>query len=111
MVEQFLTKTARFIEQHGWIGLLVIGGSISRAFLDATPVTLLRIARLVIVGAFAGALAALFLEGTDYSASTKGAMIGVTSLLAEDILISTLAIAAKLRADPVSAINWLLRRK
>lgn len=111
MVEQLVVKTAQVVEQHGWIGLLVIGGSISRAFLDSTPVTLRRIARLVIVGTFAGALAALFLEGTDYSTSTKGAMIGVTSLLAEDILMSMLTLGTKLRADPVSAINWLLRRK
>lgn len=103
------------IREHGIAGVLVVLGVTARLFLADEPITTIRVIRSMVAGAFAGALMALALAGTDLSEPTKGAIIGVTALLAEDLVSLILFAGSTARDNPgavfAALVDRFIRRK
>lgn len=82
----------------------------ARVAMSDERVTVLRIARLVVAGVFVGSLAAIALEGTDYSEPMKGALIGVAALISEDLLSFVLSLARAARNNPEGIVSAILSK-
>lgn len=86
----------------------------ARMLLSADRWTLVGMVRGLLVGALVGTIAILYVWNSDtMSVGEKGAVIGISACLAEDIVMGLLVLGRKLREDPAAiidlVINW--RRK
>lgn len=85
---------------------------LARAVMTAPKITVWSLVRGTIVGIFVGACVNLYLSDIEaMSAGTRGAIVGVSAIIAEDIVIVLLAGGRKLREKPSLVWDFILRRK
>lgn len=98
------------LKEQSLAAALTALGIAARVVLSLDPPTPLRVIRQVIAGAFVGAAVAAALADYGLAAPTKGAIVGVSAMVAEDVLRYLIAIAGRLTADPDCLIQALRRR-
>lgn len=94
-----------------WLGPIAFGllALAVRVLFSADKPTVWGLARQVAVGALFGGVAGLYLsEATWLAEWQRGALIGVSVLLAEDVVLFLLRVSRKLRDEPMLFVNWLL---
>lgn len=80
-----------------------------RALMSSDKTTLLGLSRNVVVGLFVGAVVNLYLADTSWlTDGQRGAVVGVSAVLAEDLVAFVLRLARRLRDDPLAIVNWFL---
>lgn len=98
------------VEEYGLTAILIALAIIARLLMDREPVTIVRVARLVVSGVFVGSMVSLALADTMYSETTRGAIIGVSALLSEDVIIGLLTLGRKAGQNPGAVIDALIKR-
>lgn len=98
------------LKEQSLAAVLAVLGIAARIALSVDPPTPLRVVRQVIAGAFVGAAVAAALADYGLAAPTKGAIVGVSAMIAEDLLRYLMAVVAQLTADPDCLIQALRRR-
>lgn len=85
---------------------------LARYLATAPKPTLWAIARGTIIGVFVGAVTNLYLADIEsISDGTRGALVGLAAILAEDIVIALLAGGRRLRNNPSIVWDWIIRRR
>ncbi len=82
-----------------------------RVIMSADRVTLAGLARGVFVGLFVGGLANAWLAEAswDIGDGTRGALVGVAAVVAEDVVAGLLVIGQRFREAPMATIIQLFR--
>lgn len=86
-------------------------GVVARVMFDAERLTLIRAVRTLIIGLTVGALAGLALGPIDIPAAHKGAIIGVASIVSEDVIAAIVQAGGRLRDDPLAFVRYLFKRR
>lgn len=82
---------------------------VARYLVTAPKPTLWALVRGMVVGVFVGALTNLYLADIPaISDGTRGALVGLAAILAEDLVIVILAGGRKLRSNPAGVWDFLL---
>lgn len=103
-------KIISLLEEHGLTGGLILLAILARLLMDREPITIVRVVRLAVSGVLVGALVSLALADTSYSETTRGAIIGVSALLSEDVIIGALAIGKRFSDNPHGVVDAILKR-
>jgi hypothetical protein len=83
-----------------------------RLLFSANRLTLLGIARGVTVGLFVGSMVNLYLgDVPGMSDGTRGAIVGVSAVLAEDLIMALLAFGKRIREQPETLLDLIFRGK
>jgi hypothetical protein len=91
------------------IALAVLAVSV-RLILSVNRVTILGFVRAVTVGVFVGSVVNLYLGDIEsMSDGTRGAIVGVAAVLAEDLTVALLALGKQVRERPTALLDILLR--
>lgn len=81
-----------------------------RLLFAAKRLTLLGVARSVVVGVFVGSMVNLYLgDMPSMSDGTRGAIVGVSAVLAEDLIIALLAFGRRIREQPDQLLDLIFR--
>lgn len=89
------------------IALVAVG---ARMLFSASRMTLLGVARGIVVGLLVGCLVNMYLSDMpNMTDGEKGAIVGVSAVLAEDLFVALLAFGRKIRNDPSQLIDTILR--
>lgn len=81
-----------------------------RMLFSVDRVTFLGLCRGILVGIFVGSLANMYLVGIPtISDESRGALVGVAAILAEDLIIFLLRLGRRLRDDPDAILRFLFR--
>lgn len=84
----------------------------ARYLFSVGRVTLFRVLRGIFVGLFVGALVNLYLSGIDdMSPATRGAAVGASAIMAEDLVLALLAVGKRLRENPIKILSIFFGRK
>lgn len=78
-----------------------------RAVLSTERATLLGLSRTILGGLFVGALTNLYLVDSGLSDGVRGAVVGGSALIAEDVVLAVLRLARRLREDPLTAVHYV----
>ena len=82
-----------------------------RILFSADRATLAGVIRGVLVGVFVGTVTNLYLlDYPDLGEGTRGALVGMAAVLAEDIIVSLLKLGKKFRENPDSLLDILRKR-
>lgn len=93
------------------LGLALLAVGARYMFSPGRP-TFLRMLRGIFVGLFVGALVNLYLSGfDDMSPPSRGAAVGVSAMIAEDLVLALLAIGKRLRENPAKFLSIFFGRK
>lgn len=83
-----------------------------RLLFSVNRLTLLGIARGVTVGLFVGSMVNLYLGDVEgMSDGTRGAIVGVSAVLAEDLIMALLAFGKRIREQPETLLEVIFRGK
>lgn len=90
------------------LALLAVG---ARLLMSTDRLTVLGIVRGVVVGLFVGCLVNLYLSDiTSIGDGTRGALVGASAVLAEDLLVALMRLGKYVRNRPESVIEFILNR-
>lgn len=89
------------------IAFLAIG---VRLLFSANRLTVIGIARGVVVGLFVGSIVNLYLTDTMIKDGMRGAIVGVSVILAEDLIVAVFAIGKMIRENPNQLLSIIFRR-
>lgn len=89
--------------------LIAFIGALARIIFDAGKLTLGSILRGLFIGVTVGGLVALAMEPTNIPPAWKGAIIGVASIISEDVLSAIIQAGGKLRENPEDFIKQLFK--
>lgn len=93
------------------LGLCLLGVLVRFVFSN-NRLTVLGLCRGVLVGIFVGSVVNLYLVNLpDLPPETRGAIVGVAAILAEDIILFLLHLGAELRQNPNDVVRFFLRIK
>lgn len=90
------------------LALLAVG---ARLLMSTDRLTLLGIARGVVVGLFVGSLVNMYLSDiATMGEGTRGALVGASAVLAEDLVVMLMRVGGYLRNRPETIIEFILNR-
>lgn len=104
MSEEFIKTIASLV------GISTVA-AISRAILTPDRRSFTGFVRAIFLAIFVGAITSGILQSYTFSPGTQGAIVGLCSFVADDILLSIIALSSWFRADPSRIINIILNRK
>lgn len=91
------------------IAIAVLAVSV-RLILSVNRLTILGFLRAVTVGLFVGSVVNLYLGDIEtMSDGTRGAIVGVAAVLAEDLTVALLAVGKQVRERPALLLELLFR--
>lgn len=91
------------------IAFSLVAGIIRFLFSDKKSV--LSFLRGVTVSCFAGAIVSMALQSYQFNDGMKGAIVGVSAFVADEILMVIIIVAKNFKDDPMSYVRDYLRRK
>lgn len=90
------------------LALLAVG---ARLLMSTDRLTLIGILRGVVVGLFVGCLVNLYLSDVPtMGEGTRGALVGASAVLAEDLVVMLMRVGKYLRNRPETIIEFILNR-
>lgn len=90
------------------LALLAVG---ARLLMSTDRLTLLGIARGVVVGLFVGSLVNLYLSDiATLGEGTRGALVGASAVLAEDLVVMLMKVGKYLRDRPETIVDFFVNR-
>lgn len=103
----------KIAEKIEWLGahmtlvVVAILAGMSRTIVSEEQRTIGGYVRAIIVAGFVGFVATQLLDDMNFGEGTKGAIVGVSAFIANDILRALLVIGASLADDPIGTITNL----
>lgn len=86
-------------------------GATASTFLSADKFTFYGYLRALFLGIFVGTLLAMAMYDSGLPVGWQGAIIGISAVNAEYILMGTMTLAKMFRDNPSVVVNFILRRK
>lgn len=86
--------------EHGWIGIFILIAVFARLLFSHEPITVVRVLRVLVAGVFIGALVSLTIADMGFSDATKGAIVGTSAVLSEDLLSGLLRLGHAIKENP-----------
>lgn len=83
----------------------------SRSVLSEDRRSLAGFVRGLMLALFVGGIVGSFIQDSSFSEPAQGGIVGLSAFVADDILLLVIGIAAHLRKNPKTIIDFVLRRK
>lgn len=83
-----------------------------RLLFSVRRLTLLGIARSIVVGVFVGSMVNLYLgDVSSMTDGARGAIVGVSAVLAEDLVVAMLVLGRRIRENPETILDYIFKGK
>lgn len=89
---------------------LSAAGGAARLIMSRRKVSIPEFLRGIFIASFVGSLVAIGLNETQLSEGIRGAIVGLSAFLADDVLMACISVATTFRKDPFIFIGFFMPR-